>query len=172
MDLAHASNEIAADFPESRDWRGSPFEWILSVPSATKGSIGRRLVAEWAANSGFDVRSIRVDGQHYLDIDELRVQVKMSTLWSSGIYRFQQIRDRDYDYCLCLGLSPVDAHMWLLPKEALDIHVIGQLGQHTGIDSQETYWFDAGPGVVQSWLEPFGNDPAQVRDWLADAAGL
>ena len=68
---------------------------------------------------------------------------------------------------LCLGISPADVHVWLIPKEALDMHVIGQLGQHTGSDSLETYWFDAGPGAVQPWLEPYGNQLADAREHLA-----
>ena len=165
--FVEAANDLAAQHPEIHDWEGSPFEWILAVAPGTRGKIGRQLVAAWARNSGFHVEMFSEDGQLYLRIDDYIVQIKMSTLWKSGIYRFQQIRDRDYDYCLCLGISPQDIHMWLIPKDALYEHVIGVRGQHTGSDSLETYWFDAGPGAVQRWLEPFGNQISDVRETLA-----
>jgi hypothetical protein len=165
--MVQASMDLAIEHPEIQDWEGSPFEWILAVPPGTRGKVGRQLVAAWAKKSGFPVRMVTEDKQLYLQIGGQLVQVKMSTLWKSGIYRFQQIRDKDYDYCLCLGISPRDVHVWLLPKEALDLHVIGQLGQHTGADSLETYWFDAGPGAVQPWLEPYGNQLSDAREQLA-----
>jgi hypothetical protein len=155
--LARESDRMAVDYPERLDWNASPFAWILTLPSATRGKVGRDLVAAWAYAAGFDVQRVSEDRQLYVVINGHKVQVKLSTLWKTGIYRFQQIRDRDYDYCLLIGLSPHDVHAWLVPKSALDEYVIGHLGQHTGADSNETYWLDAGPNAVAPWLEPFGN---------------
>ena len=42
-------NEI--DIPK-KEWKGSPFEWILHLPSATKGLLGKRLIAQWGALEG------------------------------------------------------------------------------------------------------------------------
>lgn len=165
--LVDASSELARLYPEIHDWEGSPFEWLLAVAPGTRGKVGRELVAQWATRSGFRVERFSDDNQHYLQIGDFVVQVKMSMLWKSGIYRFQQIRDRNYDYCLCLGISPQDIHMWLIPKDALYDHVIGVRGQHTGSDSVETYWFDAGPDAAEHWLEPFGNQLSDVREALA-----
>jgi hypothetical protein len=39
-----------------------------------------------------------------------RVEIKFSTLWQEGIYNFQQIRDQNYEYAVCLGISPFEAH--------------------------------------------------------------
>lgn len=161
--MVQVSLELAAEHREIDDWEGSPFAWILAVPPGTRGKVGRQLVAAWAQKAGFRVRSGNRDGQLLLDINGLLVQVKMSTLWKSGIYRFQQIRDRDYDFCLCLGISPNDVHVWLIPKEVLDTYVIGQRGQHTGANSDETYWFDAGPRDVEHWLGPYGNQLSDAR---------
>lgn len=55
--LASLSAAIAPDYKVADDdpWLGSPLEWILRVPSRTKGAIGESLVAGWAAAKGFDV---------------------------------------------------------------------------------------------------------------------
>lgn len=45
--LATLSGTLAPDYARAADdpWIGSPFEWILKVPSRTKGAIGEALVA-------------------------------------------------------------------------------------------------------------------------------
>ncbi|MDA8399734.1 MAG: hypothetical protein M0008_06755 [Actinomycetota bacterium] len=55
------------------------------------------------------------------------MEIKVSTLWQSGVYKFQQIRDQEYDYLLYLGVPPFDAHAWLLPKSVLFEHVIAHM---------------------------------------------
>ena len=31
-------------------------------------------------------------------------------------YKFQQLRDQNYEFAICLGISPFSAHCWVLPK--------------------------------------------------------
>ena len=105
--LVALATTLAPDYVRSDDdpWIGSPFEWILRVPSRTKGAIGEALVAGWAATKGFDVvRSRNSDADRV--INGQRIEIKMSSLWKSGGFKFQQIRDQDYDFCLCIGISP------------------------------------------------------------------
>jgi hypothetical protein len=165
--LAAVSSELATSYPETRDWDGSPFKWMLSVPSATRGKIGRDLVATWAAEAGFVVGIEYRNNQPYLIVNGARVVVKTSTLWRSGVYRFQQIKDRDYDFCLCLGISPNQVHAWLIPKFVLDAEVIGHRGQHTGAGASETSWIHAGPNSGSTWLEPYGDSLDDAGEILA-----
>ena len=164
--IAGTSTALQSQYFDNGDWEGSPFAWLTTLPSATSGKMGRLLVAEWGRSIGMSVEAVTLEHQHYLKMDDQLVQIKLSTLWRDGFYRFQQIRDRDYDFCLCLGISPFDAHIWVVPKAQLDEHVIGVSGQHTGADSQETFWFDAGPGSVANWLRPFGNQFSDAREIL------
>ena len=115
--LAQVASLLQVDYSAPLDdpWQGSPFRWMKSHPSRTVGAIGEALVAGWSAAKGFDVvRSGDSDADRI--IQGHRIEIKFSTLWKSGVYKFQQIRDQDYDYCFCLGVSPFDAHAWLLPK--------------------------------------------------------
>lgn len=75
------------------------------------------------------------------------MEVKFSTLWASGIYKFQQIRDQNYHYLICLGVSPFSAHAWILSKPFLQKHVIGnpRFGQHRGRRASDTAWLEVDP---------------------------
>lgn len=73
-------------------WAGSPFAWIRTRPSRQVGKIGEQLVAGWCAAKGLDVVSSG-DAQADRVIAGRRVEIKFSTLWESGVYKFQQIRD-------------------------------------------------------------------------------
>lgn len=162
--LAHLATLMAPDYVPSDAWAGSPFEWILNVPSRTKGAVGEKLVAGWAATKDFDVTK-PPSSQADRVVNGHRIEIKFSTLWRTGGYKFQQIRDQNYDYCLCLGLSPFDAHAWLLPKSVLKEYVIGHMGQHTGASGADTAWLGFQAGDPYEWMAPYG-------DRLADVAAL
>jgi hypothetical protein len=166
--LAALSGTLAPDYARAADdpWVGSPFEWILKLPSRTKGAIGEALVAGWAAAKGYDVlRSPNSDADRI--INGHRIEIKMSSLWESGEFKFQQIRDQDYDYCLCIGISPFDAQAWLLPKPLLRERVIGHMGQHTGAQGTDTAWLGFPANSPYDWMEPYGErlgDVARLLD--------
>lgn len=155
--LATLSTALAPDYapPVNDPWADSPFEWILRVPSRTKGAVGEALVAGWAAAKGFDVtKAPNSDADRV--INGQRIEIKLSTLWKNGGFKFQQIRNQRYDYCLCIGISPFDAHAWLLPKSVLLEHVIGHMGQHTGATGADTSWLSVRPDKPYDWMEPYG----------------
>jgi hypothetical protein len=154
--LATAANFIREEFEKNtKAWAGSPFEWVLTLPSASKGRLGKRLVYQWCALKGLSIDS-SPDSEADMLINNHRVEIKFSTLWEAGIYKFQQIRDQDYEYSVCLGISPFDAHCWVISKAILKKHVIGHTGQHTGAAGQETAWFEVNPQSPLDWLKPCG----------------
>lgn len=134
---------LAADYFSQADdpWAGSPFAWIKSRPSRQVGKIGEQLVAGWCAAKGFDVISVR-DSEADRIINGRRVEIKFSTLWANGGYTFQQIRDQNYEYAVCLGVSPFDVHGWVIPKSVLLQHVIGKTPQHRGRAGTDTFWLN------------------------------
>lgn len=166
--LAGLSTALQPDYapPATDPWEGSPFRWILGMPSRRKGAIGEALVAGWCAAKGFDVIRARNSDADRI-IHGHRVEIKMSTLWTNGGYRFQQIREQDYDYCLCLGISPFDAHAWLLPKDILREYVIGHMGQHTGAAGGDTAWLGFRVDKPYAWMEPYGPRLGQVARLIA-----
>jgi hypothetical protein len=150
--LATAANYIKKDLEkETFVWSQSPFEWVLHIPPGTKGKLGKQLVYQWCALKGLSVdRS--PDSQADMLINGHRVEVKFSTLWKDGFYKFQQFRDQDYGHAVCLGISPFEAHCWVISKALLLKYVIGHLGQHTGLGSQETSWLSVYPHNPPDWL--------------------
>lgn len=169
--LATYSATLEADYARDPDdpWIGSPFAWILHQPSRARGAIGEKLVAGWCAAKGFDVvRSNNSEADRI--VEGWRVEIKFSTLWKSGGFKFQQIRDQDYEFCLCIGLSPFDAQAWLLPKAILHQYVIGHMGQHTGAAGTDTAWLGFQADKPYSWMAPFGGRLADV-DRLLHTAG-
>ena len=163
---AHAAM-IRADY-ETDDpdpWRESPFGWIKAQASRRVGKIGEQLVTAWCAANEFDVVK-SPDSEADRIIEGYRFEIKFSTLWKSGVYKFQQIRDQDYDYLFALGISPFDAHAWVLPKAILQAEVIGHMGQHTGADAIDTAWLSVRVGDEFEWLDPYGGSLAAARRFL------
>jgi hypothetical protein len=154
--LATAASYIKSEFEEDNTaWSGSPFEWVLKLPSGSKGKLGKRLVYQWCAIKGLSLDS-SPDSDADMLINGHRVEIKFSTLWKVGIYKFQQIRDQNYEYSVCLGISPFEAHCWVISKLILRKNVIGHLGQHTGSTGQETSWITVNPNDPPYWLTPCG----------------
>ncbi|MFT3770564.1 MAG: hypothetical protein QM820_34490 [Minicystis sp.] len=150
---------------EGIEWLNSPFAWIKSRPSRQVGTIGERLVAGWLAAKDFDVvRSPDSDADRL--VNGHRVEIKFSTLWKSGIYKFQQLRDQNYRFAICLGISPFDVHCWAIPKEELLVRwrrsietgreVDGLQPQHGGADGRDTAWLTINPANPPGWLARFG----------------
>lgn len=109
------------------DWYNSPFAWIKTRPSRQVGAIGENLIAGWLATRGFNVmRSGDTEADRI--VEGKRVEIKFSTLWANGGYKFQQLRDQNYDLVICLGVSPFNAHSWVIPKQEVLTWIIHQHG--------------------------------------------
>lgn len=166
--LADVSGALSLNYVRDSDdpWAGSPFAWILTRPSRQKGAIGEELVAQWCQAKGADVRRTGDSDADRL-INGHRVEIKFSTLWESGVYKFQQIRDQDYGHLLCLGISPFEAHCWVLPKSLLYTHVIGHMGQHTGSGGKDTAWLSFRAGAPYEWMRPYGGTLSEAWDVMS-----
>ncbi|MBY0313756.1 MAG: hypothetical protein K2W85_16950 [Phycisphaerales bacterium] len=172
--LASCSATLQGDYADDDfAWQGSPFAWIKTRPSRQVGVIGEKLVAGWLATRGFDVvRS--PDSQADRIINGARAEIKFSTLWKSGSYKFQQLRDQDYAFALCLGISPFDAHCWVIPKRV----ILAQWGKGAGLESQhggragsDTAWLSVVPGDEPAWLRQCGGRLADAAALVAKASG-
>lgn len=141
-------------------WAGSPFAWILSRRSSRqRGKIGEQLLAGWCAARNLNVlRSANSDADRI--IEGKRVEIKFSTLWKNGTYCFQQIRDQQYDYLICLGLSPFDAHAWIMRKDQIPFPRLKH--QHGGSRGRDTWWLKFRPENPPPWLRKFGGRLSDV----------
>jgi len=170
--LAATLEEENITAEERRMWEGSPFYWIKSRPSRTVGKIGEQLVSAWAAAKGFDVTR-PVNSGHDRIIGGLKIEIKFSTLWTdSRIFKFQQLRDQDYEYAFLLGVSPYDAQAWLVPKFELSSdrppHLIPQ---HGGSAGHDTRWLSFPAEKPPRWIEQFGGTLAAVDKLLTSIIG-
>ncbi len=164
--LATIAATLQAEYTaDEAAWRGSPFAWIKTRPSRQVGTIGEKLIAGWLAAKDFDVaRSPDSDADRL--VNGHRVEVKFSTLWKTGLYRFQQLRDQNYELAICLGVGPFDAHCWAIPKAELlsrwkrsiqlGREVDGIQSQHGGSEGRDTAWLTIDPAAAGAWLRPFG----------------
>jgi hypothetical protein len=173
--LAAISSALNVEYEsENKDWAGSPFEWIKSRPSRQVGAIGEKLVAGWLASRGFDVARAG-DSDADRVIENKRVEIKFSTLWQNGGYKFQQIRDQRYDLAICLGVSPFNAHCWVIPKP--DLMRLWKIehriaSQHGGRGGADTAWIDVSPEKPNEWLSQYGGTLTEAINVLGKLTGF
>ena len=157
--LAAVANGLSSRYRQSNNpWAGSPFEWLKNIPSSrTRGKAFEELFAEWCAACGLTVAS-SPDSDADRIVNGRRIEVKGSTLWQNGGYKFQQIRDQNYNVVVCLGISPFDAHCWAIPKATvMQWWQEGKISsQHGGAGGSDTAWLSVNPSAALAWLQPYG----------------
>jgi site-specific DNA-methyltransferase (adenine-specific) len=143
-------------------WEGSPFEWILQLPARQKGALGRRLIASWFASKDIYVERPKdkkaTDTSETLEIEGIKLSIKFSTLWNNGKYNFQQIRADGYDFVLCFGISPKEAHCWILER---NYAISNAKPQH-----KSEYWISFKPNNPPKWLEGYGGSLEEAYEVL------
>ena len=157
-----AGLELEYDEQGQDPWERSPFRWIRQQASRRRGKIGEQLLSGLLAARDFAIGPSG-DSQSDRRVNGKAVEIKFSTLWQSGIYKFQQIRDQQYDLLVCLGMSPFNAHGWAIPKRALHQHVFGKgMGQHTGAAGAETAWLSFTPDAPYPWMTAYGGSLGEM----------
>ena len=151
-------------------WAKSPFGWLLTLPSRSKGAFGEKLVQEIFRLDGFDVKRPAAGSDHDRVINGHRIEIKLSTLWAENKhYKFQQIRDQEYDFLLFLGLSPESAHCWLVPKKEVYDGRVGVSHQHGGKAGRDTLWLAFPATKPPAWLKRFGGTIEQAQKLMLAA---
>lgn len=159
--IATSLKSIYIGDENSDPWANSPFAWIKTRPSRQVGKIGEQLVAEWCRQKEFIV-SKSGDSEADLVLNGHRIEIKFSTLWRSGVYTFQQLRDQNYEYAFFLGISPFAAHGWFVSKNILRQHIIGHTPQHAGKAGSDTFWLTFLSNTPPTWLMPWGGTMSEV----------
>lgn len=151
--LVSLSKYLRVEYDEdSTQWEESPFDWMVELSPPRKGALGKRILTTWCTIKGLSVISSNENGVDAI-INGHPCAIKFSFLWSEGFYKFQQIRDQDYEYVICLGLSPNSAHCWVIPKDQAIAH---STSQHGGSHGSDTNWFSVDPNNPDQWLTVFG----------------
>ena len=161
---AYASSSFREDEKElekqSDLWKNSPFERALHLPAARKGKLARHLISSWCESKGITATASKGSGTPTLIINGLRIAIKMSTRWVDGKYQFQQIRSSGYDYVICLGISPFEAHCWIFKREYAIKHAIPQ--------HKAEYWISIDPDYPPDWAQGCGGTLDQAYQVLKD----
>jgi hypothetical protein len=143
----------------SDPWIGSPFQWLLAIPSRSKGAYGEKFVSELFRVNGFTVLKPISGTDHDRVIEGHRIEIKLSTVWSKApIFKFQQIRDQAYDYVLCIGIAPHSASCWVIPKWEFNVDKEGVAHQHGGVKGLDTMWLSFESARPPSWMYKYGGD--------------
>lgn len=142
-DIANSESWGVYSANKKRDiWKNDPFQFVFNFPSRSRGKFGENLLSAFLTRKGCTVdRPTNTDYDLLLN-KKYKCEVKFSTLWQTGKYVFQQIRDQDWDFLLCLGISPnATANFWYARKD-----IYKELrGQHTGGKGLETKWIHIRP---------------------------
>lgn len=167
--LAEIADELRPNYvrPEKKAlWKDSPFGWIVPmVTSRQIGAIAETLIERWCRANGVTVsRSPDSDADRI--VAGRRVEIKYSSLWETGIYKFQQFRDQNYEHAICLGVRPYSANCWVISKEVLLQHVIGHTGQHAGKGARDTFWLAFQADEAPDWLRPCGGTLGEALEIL------
>lgn len=150
------------DTPEDAEWNGSSLKWIRSKPSATVGKIGRALVK--ALCDGASIQAMPAG--YSLEVNGKTLQVRTSTGWSGGGFKFQQLRNENYSAVFCLGITPSKVFAWVIPKGVIfkaDGAIWKKDGltpQHKGKGGSGTAWINVDVGSIPSWMTQYGDSIA------------
>ncbi len=162
MMFATISSYLKEDLEGTNDlWINSPFEWVIKLPPRKKGKLGGKLVASWLASKDLQIDTSK-DASETITINGRKIAIKFSTLWTNGIYKFQQIRNTGYEYVLCLGISPFDVHCWVFDKKYALEHATKQ---HKG-GAKSEYWITIDPKKPPEWAMEQGGTLSKAYQLL------
>lgn len=154
--LVSITSHIQKELEDTTDlWKNSPLEWMVYLPARSKSRIARKIITEWFKHEELIVEREPISSET-LWINGKKYATKFSTLWTNGIYQFQQIRLDGPDLILCFGISPLDAHCWILNKEMVSKY--GRV-QHKGA---REYLLSINPNQVPDWAMTCGGTLSQA----------
>jgi hypothetical protein len=156
--LAGLAADLSGDFTEpADDWDDSPYLWLKQLPPVSRGRAAAALLHRWCQHLGIPATA-NPKAPTELSTPAGTVQVKSSTLWSAGEYRFQAVRPGHHTHLALLGISPHRAHLWVLPSGLALAHrdnVRGDAG-----------WITLTPTRPAAWTHPYGPEPATAAALL------
>lgn len=134
-------------------WLGSPFEWMKAIAPTSVGAFGRRLGARILDELGFESHEIP-GNMAYLPEHDAKTIIKISTLWSQGIFKFSQIYpDRGYTHVMMVAMSPAKVEAWIVPLATL--YPICDR-QHDKKSENASRWIEFNHLEMPDWLKSYG----------------
>ena len=99
--------EVIRDHSPQSKWTDAPLEGFRLVANTNRGEIGEDFIRRYLALHGIQVHGGSRTTPTDMTIENKEFEVKTASEDVGGSYQFNHIRlDRQYDYLLCLGVSP------------------------------------------------------------------
>ena len=165
--LLKSINEVKREYAGSMEktaekWKNSELGWMFGgLPSRSRGTVVEKIIANYMEAKGYDVENPS-DQEADKIICGRRLEIKSSSLWESNAYRFQQIRNQNYDFIILFGASPAEYHLWVMTKDeimkAINDDYQGLSQQHGGSSARGDipYWLKINPADIPPWLKDYG----------------
>ncbi len=150
--IEHICETIKPQFISKSIWKNSKYEWIYGLPTTIKGKVGELICSEFFKERNFQIRKHNKP-DFDLNVNEMRVEVKLSMLNRTGYFKFLQIRPKDdYTHICLLAIEPTESNIFLIPKENL----IGLQPQHSGKrGSKDTMYLGITPIDIKNIYKEF-----------------
>jgi hypothetical protein len=157
--LTASARAVAHQYAAADEWAGSPFAYLRTLPTASRAKAAEAMVEYALRQLGFRVAA-RTHHTHDRVVEGRKVRIKFSTLWRTGLYTFQQVRDEKYDYLVLLGVSPQEGHLWVLSR-TVALSLVGY----------PTAWISFAPADPPAALRSAGGHLAALAPVLVAAFG-
>lgn len=138
LTLAASITHLQAELEQEDAWSNSPFAWVQRLPEPQRNIAGVALIAAWCQSKGLVLGPGGV-----LTINGCNVLASFAML-VEGAYLFQ-LPQKDFDYLLCFGISPKQAHGWILSHNEVLRYAHGQ--------STKFFTLDIRPENPPTWLD-------------------
>ncbi len=103
--------EVIRDHSPASKWTNAPLESFRRVENTNRGAIGEHFIRRYLERNGIETEGGSRLRPTDLSIGGRLFELKTASEDRGGNFQFNHIRmDREYDYLLCLGVSP--AGIW------------------------------------------------------------
>lgn len=147
--LAASITHLQTEFEKEDAWSESPFEWILPLAPEQRERVGRHLFVSWCKEKGV-LTDVGIDNEKLI-INGCKLAVNFSVLSSDGEYQFEQIQEADFDYMICFGISPKQAHCWVFGKDQVEQLQMAQHSFYVHPDNQPEWLIQAGGNLTYAY---------------------
>lgn len=112
--------EVIREHPSIPKWVGAPLGSFRNVEGTNKGAIGEVFIRRYLEQHGITVGNGSRLAPTDMTIKGWKFEVKTASEGVSGSFQFNHVRlDREYDYLLCLGISPESIRFNVWSREAV-----------------------------------------------------
>ena len=157
--LVEIANRLEHRYVDDGDvWDGSPFEWIRGgLASRRKG-----VALKSSCPNGVSRKDCKLPnpGTVMLIASSPDCEQRFKAPLCGRMVRtdFSKSGTKNYRILLCMGISPYDAHCWVIPKD--DVMRLWDEGiitsQHGGSGGSDTAWIAVNPASPPNWIRPYG----------------